>query len=217
MLELTNSPLHAGQVWRSISAAYSPDIHPAQYQVQDNIPARRSSGYDNDICHWLITSLHGGQQCSCTPYTSTRNESEPLKKKPSLRERLMSKRAEVAEGSRTTNSPLQMAKKEMDRYLSVPCEELSINPLDWRKASSKTYPNLSQVAWKYLCTTATSTPSERQFSTAGEIITSKRNFLKPELAGTLIFPIRNAWYCWFLSDSKNTTKNQSKPIPSLWI
>lgn len=148
-------------------------------------------------CHWWITSLHGGRQRSCTPYTPTRK----ISWKRAIEEKtnwLMSKGAEVALGSRTNSSPLQVAKKEMDRYLFVRCEELSIDPLDWWKASSKTYPDLSKVARIYVWITATSTPSERLFSTVGWIITSKRDLLKPELAETLIFSIRNAWYCWLL-------------------
>lgn len=126
--------------------------------------------------------------------TSSSDHKEPPRKKLNLQERLMRKRVEVAEksGADELNTPFYVVKNELERYLSVSCEEYEVNPLNWWKTSSKVYPNLSQVARKYLCITATSTPSERLFSTAGGVITSKRNLLKPELAEMLIFLNRNA-------------------------
>jgi len=42
------------------------------------------------------------------------------------------------------------------------------NPLEWWYANKKKYPILSKLAYKYLCITATSVPSERMFSTTGQ-------------------------------------------------
>lgn len=53
-------------------------------------------------------------------------------------------------------------------------------------------PNLpKQLVKKYFSLTGTSVPSERLFSTAGNVISSKRNCLTPENADKLIFLFEN--------------------------
>ena len=50
--------------------------------------------------------------------------------------------------------------------------------LVWWKTNGHKYPLLSAVGKKYLCVPATSVPSERVFSTAGDIVTAQRSALK---------------------------------------
>lgn len=61
------------------------------------------------------------------------------------------------------------------------------NPLDWWKARTAIYPHLSKIAKKYLCIIATSVPSERTFSTAGQVLSERRNRLKGENVEMIIF------------------------------
>ena len=55
---------------------------------------------------------------------------------------------------------------------------------------------LSSLAQKFLCICATSVASERTFSTGGNIVTSKRNCLKPHVVDQLVF--LNQARAWFL-------------------
>ncbi|KAF4530311.1 hypothetical protein B566_EDAN017646 [Ephemera danica] len=68
----------------------------------------------------------------------------------------------------------------------------SRNPLFWWKNYEVKYPTISKLAKRYLCIPATSAPSERVFSTAGNIITAKRNCLAPENVEMLIFIFQNS-------------------------
>jgi len=81
---------------------------------------------------------------------------------------------------------------ELEKYLKENCINKNACPLTWRAENSKRYPMISKLAKKYLCIPSTSTPSERAFSTAGNIITSKRNCLAGETAKWLIFLSHNA-------------------------
>jgi hypothetical protein len=53
--------------------------------------------------------------------------------------------------------------------------------LSWWKAHSPQFPFLSKVACRYLGIPATSVPSERHFSAAGELISKKRSRLGDDI------------------------------------
>jgi hypothetical protein len=61
------------------------------------------------------------------------------------------------------------------------------DPLRWWKMRQHVYPELSNVALKYVCVLGTSVPSERVFSKMGEILTERRTRLKAKYVKQLIF------------------------------
>lgn len=61
-------------------------------------------------------------------------------------------------------TPEQMAETEMDIYISEDVTEGEDDPLTWWKENEKRFPLISNMARKYLCIPATSTPSERVYS-----------------------------------------------------
>ena len=108
------------------------------------------------------------------------------------------------------------AKQEMENYLrdkskvkkSPPKEKSGSNdgkpkskeksepvgPLGWWKTNSDRYPKLALAAKYCLCIPATSTPSERIFSTAGYIVNKNRSCLLPENVDKLVFLAQNLKY-----------------------
>ena len=76
--------------------------------------------------------------------------------------------------------------KEISLYMSLPVVK-GVEPLEWWKANQATFPTLAKLAKRYLCVPATSCSSERDFSLAGNIITHKRNSLKPAKVNRLCF------------------------------
>lgn len=74
-------------------------------------------------------------------------------------------------------------------YLSQPVEDLQkYDPLKyWNYHKDTSYKNLKTLAYRYLYIVATSVPSERLFSLAGNIITPNRNRLSGERLHKLIF------------------------------
>lgn len=83
-------------------------------------------------------------------------------------------------------------KTEVEAYMKVPPIELNQNCLLWWKVvGEKNFPVLSRLAKCLLCIPATSVPSERVFSTAGDIVTQRRAALKGKHVDMLIFLKKN--------------------------
>ncbi|GLV38171.1 uncharacterized protein CBL_12817 [Carabus blaptoides fortunei] len=79
--------------------------------------------------------------------------------------------------SQETSSSI-MHEDEVSLYLRIPVCEFSKNPLEVWQQLSPAYPTLFKAAQKYLTTVATSVPSERIFSKAGQMLIQLRNRLK---------------------------------------
>ncbi|XP_061096829.1 E3 SUMO-protein ligase ZBED1 isoform X2 [Conger conger] len=80
---------------------------------------------------------------------------------------------------------------ELNTYLFTPAIDGEENPLAWWKLHKINFPQLSKLARKYLCVPATSSPSERLFSTGGNIVTCTRSSLKPAKVDMLVFLAKN--------------------------
>lgn len=112
----------------------------------------------------------------------------PKKKKWSLGS-LLAKRAATAAAAKLTDE--QKVESEMTIYLQEMAIDGEEDPLTWWKTNEKRFPFMARLARKYLCICATSTPSERVFSTAGSVVTPIRSLLKPDKVNMLVFLARN--------------------------
>jgi hypothetical protein len=84
-------------------------------------------------------------------------------------------------------SPLEKVNLEIIQYQKEKALSLTGNPLDWWREHQIFYPHLSNIAKLYLGIPATSVPSERVFSTTGDIITAQRAVLKPAHVDMMVF------------------------------
>jgi hypothetical protein len=83
---------------------------------------------------------------------------------------------------------LDVIAAELVRYRQMKNLLRSSDPLKWwYKDGKHLFPRIFEVAKRLLVIPATSVPSERVFSTAGGIITKKRNALSDTSAADLIF------------------------------
>lgn len=89
-----------------------------------------------------------------------------------------------------TKSTRESAKKEILMYRERDSLGLSGDVLQWWKKQMD-LPLLSALAKSYLSIPATSVPSERVFSTAGDIVTAQRSLLHPDHVDQLIFLKKN--------------------------
>ncbi|CAN0356110.1 unnamed protein product, partial [Laminaria digitata] len=74
-----------------------------------------------------------------------------------------------------------------EKEAALPEEASSQDVLDWWFAHRSTFPTLYRVACTYLAIPATPGTAERIVSTAGNVVTLKRNRLDPETVNDLVF------------------------------
>ena len=92
----------------------------------------------------------------------------------------------VAESSSRRTDGIDVA-TEMNQYLKVKILDRNEDPVIWWKEHEAAYPNLHKLAMKYLCIPGTSVPAERLFSKAGELVSARRNRLKPKHVNMMLF------------------------------
>ena len=81
---------------------------------------------------------------------------------------------------------------EVSEYLNEDKISFNQNPFEWWANKKSKYPILAKIARIYLAVPATSTPSERLFSDAGNLLSPKRSRINAEFFKRMIFLKRNA-------------------------
>ncbi|XP_077155210.1 E3 SUMO-protein ligase ZBED1-like [Ranitomeya variabilis] len=84
-------------------------------------------------------------------------------------------------------NPSADAMLEVRSYLEEPLIQRAADPLTWWESKASIYPRLVKVMTRRLCIVATSVPSERIFSKAGQIITERRNRISSSKLQHLVF------------------------------
>ena len=81
--------------------------------------------------------------------------------------------------------------EELASYFAEDDTDLFSNPLLWWRINETRFPRIAKIARRYLTIPASSIPSERVFSTAGNIVSAKRNRLSSSNVDKLIFLAQN--------------------------
>ena len=97
----------------------------------------------------------------------------------------------ITKTEKGTKTKLDQAKQEMEVYMNTETLNLGSDPLQWWKDNSWRLPLLARLAREHLCVPATSVPSERVFSTAGDILSAQRASLNADKVDMLIFLKKN--------------------------
>ena len=90
-----------------------------------------------------------------------------------------------------TSAPARDMEIQQYRCLNISPDDI----LGWWNSQKEIYPRLAMLARAILPIPATSAPSERVFSTAGLIITSKRSQLAPSTVNNIVFVHENEHVC----------------------
>ncbi|XP_077061931.1 plexin domain-containing protein 1 isoform X3 [Siphateles boraxobius] len=112
----------------------------------------------------------------------------PASKKKRLCDLLQHRRNLLASHQTQASVPKRVqADVELTRFLQEEPVHASSDPLMWWRDNHRRFPLVAKLAQKYMCICATSTSSERLFSTAGNIVTPVRSCLKPHKVNMLVF------------------------------
>ncbi len=141
-----------------------------------------------------VNLLEAGGQSQHT--SSPDDKQQPAKKTKSDLKRLLTsiqgeKKSEHGEGSSSREEgegAETELKNEFSVYEKMPEISAKEDPLTWWRTHETTLPHLAQFAKKYLCISASSSASERVFSTSG-LITEAR--LTEEHIDMLVFLAQN--------------------------
>ncbi len=77
--------------------------------------------------------------------------------------------------------------REINMYRASPILPKTVDVLNFWRDNAKNYPMLVKVVRRIFCIQATSTSSERTFSTGGAVVTPKRSNLDPENVNMLVY------------------------------
>ena len=137
----------------------------------------------------LLLELDGTVPADMTPTLSLdMEENQPPKKRLKGLAAVLSKiTGECHNSPRVVMTPEQKVESEIASYLDFPVASMEIDPLQWWKKEKGRFPNLAQLAKKFLCICGTSVPSERIFSKAGYINDNLISRLNPKNVDKLIF------------------------------
>jgi hypothetical protein len=94
-------------------------------------------------------------------------------------------------GKENDTSSSNCFQTEVAQFLGEKSISHDNNALEWWKMDASRFPLLAVTARSLLCVPATSTASERLFSTAGLTVSKLRNSLKPENFDALVFLNKN--------------------------
>jgi hypothetical protein len=92
---------------------------------------------------------------------------------------------------KNTRTVLEKVTEEIESYKDQESIPLANNPLHWWRDHQYKYLVLSSYARELLCIPATSVPSERVFSTAGDIVSSQRAAISAENVDIQLFLKKN--------------------------
>ncbi|KAI2664116.1 Transposon Ty3-I Gag-Pol polyprotein [Labeo rohita] len=136
-------------------------------------PALREKTYIDLTSETVATEE--GQATEPTPTgADTEPNASPPQKKSAMEELFGDTFVKESETDKSFSNTI---KEEVASY-SLPVD--GGNPLAWWKHNECKYPHIAKMARHYLAVPATSVPSERVFSTAGDIVTAKRSTFSPE-------------------------------------
>ncbi|XP_050052894.1 zinc finger BED domain-containing protein 4-like [Aphis gossypii] len=162
------------------------NVETAQQEVQYEVAEllrNRMLGTNNEYMEVIST----GQQTSIQSVFTVSSVSTSSTENENLLDYLQAKVTTIRSETTDTSTAVTLVRQ----YMDLPYLNLKEDPMQFWKNHFSVLDPLSELALKYACIPATSVPSERIFSKAGQIVSQRRNRLSPKNVNILIFLNKN--------------------------
>ncbi|XP_077095961.1 E3 SUMO-protein ligase ZBED1-like [Siphateles boraxobius] len=127
------------------------------------------------------------RQAETMPPTEGQKSASPPPKKTAMAELF----GEVFKKQDQVKALSQIVEDEVASYRLADSIGVDADPFMWWKTNECKFPHVAKAAKRLLCVPGTSVPSERIFSTAGDIVSANRSRLAPDSVDRLIFLHKN--------------------------
>lgn len=147
-----------------------------------------------NIKHLILEEMDNLNKVPSASAESTGDSQSPVPSTSECEDLPAKKRRTLGSLLKRRNSADSLTKsmhEELSSYLAYQQADTEECPLEWWRQNEKRFPNLATVAKKYLAIPATSSASERVFSTGGNIVSPQRSRLNPDKVNMLIFLSHN--------------------------
>ncbi|KAM4625223.1 E3 SUMO-protein ligase ZBED1-like [Polymixia lowei] len=177
-------------IWNDLSKRYQEAYIQRFLEEATIVDPRFKSKVDKDEVWDRIR----GKAAMAANTEAAADEPPPVKQKKTALEELFEEEDNELQSFQQRQPLLSLAQRvdpEIQLYRSLPPIPCKDNATLWWWSKRETLPLLSGLAESFLCVQASSTPSERVFSTAGDTISPERSRILPEKADILIFLQKN--------------------------
>uniref|UniRef100_A0A2S2P8M9 Zinc finger BED domain-containing protein 1 n=1 Tax=Schizaphis graminum TaxID=13262 RepID=A0A2S2P8M9_SCHGA len=151
------------------------NVETAQQEVQYEVAEllkNRMLGTNNEYIEVIST----GQQTSVQSMSGVSSVSTSSTENENLLDYLQAKVTTIRSETTDTSTAVTLVRQ----YIDLPYLNLKEDPMQFWKNHFSVLDPLTELALKYACIPATSVPSERIFSKAGQIVSQRRNRLSPK-------------------------------------
>lgn len=137
---------------------------------------------------WILDEITAKSSTLSTENNLEENNPTPLEKSElNDQSSLWSYFKEKVKSVKINSTNTTTATLSVRQYLELPHCDLTSNPMDFWRRHRFMMPELCELYEKYVCVPATSVPSERLFSKAGQLVNLRRNRLCPKNVNMILF------------------------------
>uniref|UniRef100_UPI003AAE61F4 E3 SUMO-protein ligase ZBED1-like n=1 Tax=Centroberyx gerrardi TaxID=166262 RepID=UPI003AAE61F4 len=179
------------KIWNDLSKRYKDDNVQSFLEEATVMDPRFKSKMDRDAIWNRLSEQEETQTQRQGDEEVEEEEEEDYQCKTALEELFAEEDSKLQTTQQNTLSITERVDQEVQLYKGLPSIPMSADAALWWWQKRDTLPLLSDLAQTYLCVQASSIPSERVFSTAGDTISPERSRILPEKADMLIFLQKN--------------------------
>ena len=139
------------------------------------------------VLRCMVNELHLVQGSSESDTVMESTSTEKVSRRDGPHQDLWSCFEEIVASDDNVPSGSRNLEEEVNAFLALPLQPLQSCPYTWQLSNKQVYPNIFDIALKYLSPPSSSVYSECMFSEAGNISSETRSRLAPHKVDDILF------------------------------